>query len=318
MLTLLKLLQDGQFHSGEELGRALGVSRSAVWKQFQSLEANYDVRFHKLRGKGYRLEAPMSLLDPVRLNDGVPGFSCAVVETVDSTNAEVMRRIAAGAETPFAVLAEHQSGGRGRRGREWVSPYGQNLYCSVGLRVEGGAGHLEGLSLVVGLAVLRAIRLSGLSGLGLKWPNDILVNGRKIAGILLELIGDPADICSVIIGIGINVNMRGAGAEISQPWTSILLESGGLFDRTALAINVLEQLNYCLAQCHREGFKALRAEWEADHLWRGREASLIAGKQRVDGVILGVDDSGALRMDVAGSEKVFSGGELSLRLRNDS
>lgn len=318
MLTLLKLLQDGQFHSGEALGCVLGISRSAIWKQLQQLELDYDLPIHKLRGKGYRLASPLSLLDPLKLNDAVPGWTKTVVETIDSTNAEVMRRIAAGEEPPFAVLAEHQSGGRGRRGRQWVSPYGQNLYCSVGLRIEGGARQLEGLSLVVGLAVLRALRAHGLSGVGLKWPNDILVGNRKIAGILLELIGDPADICSVIIGIGINVNMRSPDVQIDQPWTSMLLEGGELVDRSELAVSVLEQLDLCLAQSAYGGFKTLRAEWEADHLWQGRSASLVAGQRRIDGVVLGVDDSGALRMDVEGVENVFSGGELSLRLRDDS
>lgn len=318
MFTLLKLLQDGQFHSGEALGRVLGISRSAIWKQLQQLELDYDLPIHKLRGKGYRLASPLSLLDPLKLNDAVPGWAKTVVETIDSTNAEVMRRIAAGEEPPFAVLAEHQSGGRGRRGRQWVSPYGQNLYCSVGLRIEGGARQLEGLSLVVGLAVLRALRAKGLSGVGLKWPNDILVGNRKIAGILLELIGDPADICSVIIGIGINVNMRSPDVQIDQPWTSMLLEGGEPVDRSELAVSVLEQLDLCLAQSVYGGFKTLRAEWEADHLWQGRSASLVAGQRRIDGVVLGVDDSGALRMDVEGVENVFSGGELSLRLRDDS
>lgn len=318
MLTLLKLLQDGQFHSGEALGRALGISRSAIWKQLQQLEADYDLQIHKIRGKGYRLASPLSLLDPSKLSHAARGWKKTVVETIDSTNAEAMRRIAAGEEPPFVILAEHQSGGRGRRGRQWVSPYGQNLYCSVGLRVEGGTRQLEGLSLVVGLAVMRALRSTGLPGVGLKWPNDILVGDRKIAGILLELIGDPADICSVIIGIGVNANMRSPDAQIDQPWTSLLLERGAMVDRSELATSVLEQLSLCLEQSAVGGFEVLRAEWEADHLWQGRSASLVAGQRRIDGVVLGVDDSGALRMDVDGTENVFSGGELSLRLRDDS
>lgn len=218
---------------------------------------------------------------------------------------------------PFYIVAEQQTAGRGRRGRQWASPFGENIYYSLLLRVEGGAAQLEGLSLVVGLAVLRAIQELGVVGGGLKWPNDILVSGKKIAGILLELSGDPADVCHVVIGVGINVNMRNQDG-IDQPWTSMRLEGGKVIDRSALINSLNGHLSRYLQAHWLEGFQVLRQEWEAEHLWQGKQVRLSAGSQSVEGVVLGVNSQGALRLLVSGNEHQYSGGELSLRLRDDS
>lgn len=173
------------------------------------------------------------------------------------------------------------------------------------------------MSLVVGLAVAKAIQVLGVKDVGLKWPNDVLVGGKKVAGILLELTGDPADICSVAIGIGINVNMRRADA-IDQPWTSVREALGRLVDRNEL----LQALEWQLAQAlsrHRErGFAASREEWEALHLWQGRQVTLSTVANNIVGRALGIDERGALRLLVDGREQSYSGGELSLRLSDDS
>ena len=202
MLTLLKLLKDGRFHSGQALGAALGVSRSAVWKQLQLLEAELGLSIHKVRGRGYQLAAPLTLLDPAAIKQLAPScdWSVLVFDSIDSTNAEALRAIEHGQSAPFLVLAERQTAGRGRRGRKWVSPFAENIYYSLVLRIEGGMRQLEGLSLVVGLAVMQTLRELGVSAAGLKWPNDVLVGQKKIAGILLELVGDPADVCHVVLG----------------------------------------------------------------------------------------------------------------------
>ncbi|MGZ7459296.1 bifunctional biotin--[acetyl-CoA-carboxylase] ligase/biotin operon repressor BirA [Pseudomonas sp. Ma2-10] len=319
MLTLLKLLKDGRFHSGQALGVALGVSRSAVWKQLQHLEAELGLSIHKVRGRGYQLAAPLTLLDPVEIRAQAPScdWPILVFDSIDSTNAEALRAIERGEAAPFLVLAERQTAGRGRRGRKWVSPFAENIYYSLVLRIEGGMRQLEGLSLVVGLAVLQALRELGISGAGLKWPNDVLVGQKKIAGILLELVGDPADVCHVVLGVGINVNMQ-ITDEVDQQWTSVRLESGKVFDRNHLvgALGAMLQAYLCRHQV--DGFSAIQAEWEQNHLWQGRAVSLIAGANRIEGEVLGIDSQGALRLKVGGVEKIFSGGELSLRLRDDS
>lgn len=317
MLTLLNLLKDGRFHSGQDLGAALGISRSAVWKQLQHLEAELGLSIHKVRGRGYQLATPLMLLDPLKIAEMAPGWPVAVFDSIDSTNAEGLRAIGQGRSAPFLVLAERQVSGRGRRGRKWVSPFADNLYYSLVLRIDGGMRQLEGLSLVVGLAVMHTLRKVGVAGAGLKWPNDVLVGNKKIAGILLELVGDPADVCHVVLGIGINVNMQ-AAEEVDQQWTSVRLESGQVCDRNALAVQLSEQLQAYIQRHQDRGFSALQAEWQEGHLWQGRSVSLIAGTNQIDGVVLGIDNQGALRLQVDGVEKLFSGGEISLRLRDDS
>jgi len=315
MLTLLKLLKDGRFHSGQALGAALGVSRSAVWKQLQHLESELNLSIHKVRGRGYQLAAPLELLEHEQMAAGP--WPVSIHESLDSTNAESLRAIDRGQTAPFVILAERQLAGRGRRGRKWVSPFAENIYYSLVLRMDGGMRQLEGLSLVVGLAVLSALREMGIERAGLKWPNDVLVGNKKIAGILLELVGDPADVCHLVIGIGINANMRVA-SEVDQAWTSVFLESGKAINRNSLVSSLNQSLLTYLKRHESSGFAAIQAEWESNHLWQGREVSLIAGVHQVDGTVMGIDQQGALRMNVNGEEKVFSGGELSLRLRHDS
>ena len=320
MYRLLKVLQDGRFHSGQELGSALGISRSAVWKHLQRLEVALGIQFYKIPGRGYRLAEPISLLDADNLCPQLKelGWALRVLENTDSTNAEALRRLSAGDRTPFVVLAETQTSGRGRRGRAWVSPPAQNIYYTLALTITGGPQRLSGLSLVVGLAVMHALRQMGVAQAGVKWPNDIYADGKKVAGILLELTGDPADVCHVVIGIGINVNMAASAVEIDQAWTSMRIESGVLADRNELVRVLSQSLHRYLHRHAVEGFCGLRAEWESHNIWDNQHCCLDSGSQYVKGLVLGVDDQGALRLMVDGQEKRFSGGELSLRLEHDS
>lgn len=321
MLALLKLLQDGRFHSGEELGAALGVSRSAIWKQLQVLQAELSLPVYKVRGRGYRLASPLHLLDGNALNiqGEVTPWRVHVMQSVDSTNAEALRLLQGGEVPPFYVLAERQTSGRGRRGRSWISPFGENLYYSLVVRIEGGMRQLEGMSLTVGLALLKVIRGFGVAEAGLKWPNDVLVGERKLAGILLELSGDPADVCHVVIGIGLNVNMLAVDPVlIGQPWTSMRAELGEPLNRNNLVAELNRQLSSYLDIQLKDGFVALQGEWQACHLWQGRNVVLTAGGRPIEGEVLGVDRTGGIRLRVNGVERVLSGGELSLRLRDDS
>lgn len=316
MQMLLKLLKDGEFHSGEDLGAIMGVSRSAVWKKLQQLEAETGLEIHKVRGRGYRLADPLFMLDAqwIERNQADADWAIHVYDSIDSTNAQAMRLIESGGALPLLVLAERQTAGRGRRGRKWVSPFGENLYYSLAMRVDGGMRRLEGLSLLVGLAVVKMLREMGINGAGLKWPNDVLVGGRKLAGVLLELTGDPADVCHVVIGVGINVNMR-ASEEVDQAWTSMLLEYGAVIDRNEIVARLNKELSAYLSAHREAGFGAFQAEWEANHLWQGRPVTLLAGSSAVEGVVVGIDTVGALRLKVEDEIQSFSGGELSLRLR---
>lgn len=319
MLTLLKLLKDGKFHSGQDLGAALGVSRSAVWKQLQQMESALGVEVHKVRGRGYRLAQPISLLNEAEIQAAAPSLDWPVqiFDSIDSTNVAAIRSINLRVPVPLIVLAERQTAGRGRRGRKWVSPFGENIYYSLALRIEGGMRQLEGLSLLVGLAVLKTLKEVGVSAVGLKWPNDVLVGRRKIAGVLLELLGDPADVCHVVIGVGLNVNMR-ASDEVDQEWTSVHIETGIPSNRNELVARLSTNIAAYLAVHQDQGFGVFREEWGKNHLWQGRAVSLFTGLEATEGVVLGIDSQGALLLDVGGVQKSFSGGELSLRLRDDT
>ena len=182
---LIKLLADGEFHSGEAIGRHLGISRAAVWKQLQKLE-NFGLQVESIKGRGYRLLQVIELLDVGLIQNTLPLSAATqlseleVFFQIDSTNAHAMKKIQMNQTNKgYVCLAEFQEQGRGRRGRQWHSPLGSNLSLSLVWEFEGGAAKLEGLSLAIGIAVVRALKRIELQGLGLKWPNDILLNGFK-------------------------------------------------------------------------------------------------------------------------------------------
>ena len=315
---LLEILQDGRFHSGEALGLVLGIGRGAVWKRIKKINSEFGVIVHSVPGRGYKIAQEMISLAPNQTFTG-QDFAWNVIrhEAVDSTNAEVLRKLEAGFNAPFAVVAEMQTAGRGRRGRVWVSPFGENLYFTLALKIDQGLRQIEGLSLSVGLAVLKTLQVFGVRGAGLKWPNDVLVSDRKIAGVLLELVGDVADVCHVAIGIGINVNMVQSVDRIDQNWTSVNVELGARIDRNYLLAELQKQLDLHLAVHLKQGFAALRDEWDSQSLWRGRQVTLSAGPRSVTGLFKGVDCDGALMIQVGDETCFFSGGEISLRLDND-
>lgn len=320
MLALLRLIQDGRFYSGQALGDLLGISRGAVWKRLQAVESQFGLVVYSVRGRGYRLARPLHLLDSALVLGcgGCEKWPIYLHEKIDSTNAEALRLISVGAQVPLVVLAEQQTCGRGRRGRKWISPFAENLYYSMVWPVVGGPQQLQGLSLVVGLAVLNTLRSCGVKDAGLKWPNDITVSGRKIAGILLELVGDLADICHVVVGVGVNINMLTVDDDIGQPWTSVALEGGEAVDRNAFVGALSSQLAVYLDRHRQFGFAAFIAEWDRSDICAGRAVTLTtAGREEV-GVACGVDGEGGLVLLIDGVRKTFSGGEISLRLQNDT
>lgn len=317
MLKVLNLLNDGQFHSGESLGGALGISRAAVWKRIEQLEREQGLTIDRVKGKGYRCLEKNFLLNAAEIEQTL-GVPVLVYDELDSTNAEVARLLK-NKMAPFLVLTEKQLSGKGRRGREWISPLAQNLYFSVAWPLQGNLSRLEGLSLVVGVALLRALKRMQIHDVGLKWPNDILHNGAKLSGILLELIGDPADRCHVVIGIGINVNMSADKEHnISQAWTSLRKITGAAVNRNELAVTLYQELANCLKVHAEDGFSVFKQEWEAAHVWQGKAGMISTVANQIEGTILGVDSTGALRLLVDEREQCFSGGEVSLRLSHDS
>lgn len=324
LAALLQMMSDGQFHSGEDLGKALGVSRAAVWKALKRLEdGGYPIQ--RVRGRGYRVPRGASLLDLEQIQAALPGSLSSsirwqLLDSVGSTNAELMRSSVALSGVGLSVcLAEQQTSGKGRRGRDWVSPYAQNIYLSVAVPFSEGAQKLEGLSLVVGLVLVEALEACGFRNCGLKWPNDILLDGSKLAGILVEIAGDVTSDCVAIIGVGINVLMKQPETAIGQAWTSLYLSrQDAQLDRNTLVAEFIHRLVAAIDQFRVKGFAPFVESWERRDLWRGLPVRVQAGNASWAGLAMGVDERGALKLHTEGGEILLHGGEVSLRLNDDS
>ncbi len=321
--ALVQRLADGGFISGEALGKDSGISRAAVWKQLQQLEG-YGLRVESVKGRGYRIPGGLDLLDSEAIVRELkpinrPYLAGVHLEPVlDSTNSWLMRQLAAGTATPgVACFAEQQTSGRGRRGRTWVSPFGRNLYCSLAWQFEQGVSALEGLSLAVGVATVTALERLGYPGVRLKWPNDLLWQSRKLGGMLLEISGDAAGTCQVVIGIGLNINMPQALAEsVDQPWANLndLLQANSAApSRNRLAGTLLDELIAMLRQFQREGFASFHSRWEEHNAHLGQQVIMVTPAREVAGRVLGINPQGGLRLEVDGAEQLFLGGEISLR-----
>jgi len=319
---ILDILADQQFHSGESLGEQLGVSRTAVWKQLQKLEA-IGFQLESVKGVGYRaprgfeLLAKDSIIDQITAVGGVLPERIEIFKTIDSTNKYLREKADDIAYSRAIVLAETQTSGRGRRGKDWVSPFAANLYMSVLWSFEQGAEALEGLSLGIGVAARRALKHCGLKDVQLKWPNDIYVGQKKLGGILLEMVGDPAGQCAVVVGIGINVCMpRSAAETIDQDWSDVHTELGEPLSRNKLAGILIAEVFTILHDFQAQGFEPYREEWQSADAFKGRQATVTTPREALSGIVIGVDKSGALEMEMGdGKVQRFIGGELSLRLK---
>ncbi|MDD5114451.1 MAG: bifunctional biotin--[acetyl-CoA-carboxylase] ligase/biotin operon repressor BirA [Methylobacter sp.] len=320
---ILDLLADGQFHSGTELSDILGVSRSAIWKHMQFL-ASVGLPYSAVSGKGYRLERPLELLAPhkigLTLNNQAKSLisSLEIHQQIDSTNRYLSEQAQNHAPSGSICLAEYQTAGKGRRGRQWVSPFGSNIYLSILWRFQQGPASISGLSLAIGVAVIRALKIYGIDELGLKWPNDIYSQGKKFGGILVEVSGESGGPCVAVIGLGLNMFLPEAEAEgISQAWTDLNKITGrNDLARNELAGLLLNELLPVVAEFETLGIKAYLDEWRDYDCLRQKSATLFIANQPFTGIVQGIDDSGMLlikRPD--GSIQTFASGEVSF---NDS
>ena len=304
-LALIRLLADGQRHSGSELAAPLGISREAVSKRVRRL-GELGLEVDARSGQGYQLDSPLELLDADALRAALPEH-CAiqVLDSTPSTNAW----LATQTQAPYLCLAEHQSAGRGRRGRNWASPFAQNLYLSLRYVLPRWPERLPALSLVLGVALAETLHELGVP-VQLKWPNDMYLEGRKCGGMLIEQTGEAAGPCTLIVGLGLNVAMR--QASIDQAWTSLAL-AGVPMSRQLLATRLSNCLLQELEQLDEARIKARLQNFARFDIFHQRAVWLDEAGQRCEGVAEGLDDWGRLRLRTAGGLRLISAGDLSLR-----
>ncbi|MEK7876610.1 MAG: biotin--[acetyl-CoA-carboxylase] ligase [Pseudomonadota bacterium] len=317
----LSLLAAGEFRSGQDLAETLGVSRGAIWYALRGVD-ELGIDIHKVRGRGYRLAQPLSLLDHGEilreLGSHASRFVLDVLDSTESTNSSLLAR-AASAATGSVIAAEWQTHGRGRRGRPWHSMPGAALTFSLLWRFQQGAGFLSGLSLAVGVAVCRALAALGVGEAGLKWPNDVLWRGRKLAGILIEMQGDMLGPSAAVIGIGLNCRLPGALRDrIDQPVADLAAACGGAPDRNRVLALLLIELARVLDEFGRSGFALLRDEWQCRHVWQGKAVRIaLPDGAEVSGTADGVADDGTFLITTNTGQRRFHSGDVSVRANNE-
>jgi BirA family biotin operon repressor/biotin-[acetyl-CoA-carboxylase] ligase len=318
---LLRLLADGAFYSGESLGRELGVSRATVCNTLADV-ADYGVMLQRIRGRGYRLAQPWRCLDAVKishaLGDSASRFQLEVLQQAASSNTELLRRAALGAPGGSVLAVELQTAGRGRIGRVWHSGLGNALTFSLLWRLDCGLNALSGLSLAVGVAIVRALQRFGAVEVGLKWPNDVLARGAelgKLGGVLIEAQGDMYGPSAVVIGIGLNCSLPlKLSRAIAQPAAALDRVCAMPPDRDHLLAALLQELAAVLDEFASSGFAALRIEWERYHVQQDRPVELqMPDGSRIVGIARGVSEGGELRLETAEGMRQFNSGEVGVR-----
>lgn len=321
LLELLDLLADGERHSGEALASRFGVSRAAMAKRIDKLR-DWGVVLDAQAGIGYRLSQPLQRLDAARIAAALPpavralALSVAVEARIDSTNSRLLD--ADPTQDPQALFAESQTAGRGRRGRDWISPFGSNLYLSLAWSFPAWPARLTTLPLAVAVALARALSSLGLPEAAIKWPNDLHADGRKLAGVLIEPRGEAGGPCRVVVGVGLNLAMQAeqAGA-VTQPWTSLAaaLAARGRTPpvREAVAVAVLTELALALQHFQDFGFTPFAAEWRQRDLLRDRRVRFEGAGGTGEGVARGIDDDGGLVVEVDGERRIVHAGDVSVR-----
>ncbi|WP_031372692.1 bifunctional biotin--[acetyl-CoA-carboxylase] ligase/biotin operon repressor BirA [Lysobacter antibioticus] len=310
--------------TGDALASAAGQTRAAVWKRIEALR-EAGVAIEAKPGRGYALSQPLDLLDaeaivaalsaPTRLRLA----ALEVAWSIDSTNSELLRRPTP-AQGVAVLLAERQTGGRGRRGRVWASPLAAHLYLSLSRSFGGGLARLGGLSLVAGIAAVEALQGLGYAAVRLKWPNDLVVlDGyglRKLGGLLIEGGGEYAGPARAVIGLGLNVRMpAAAAASIDQPWSDLSgLAGGHAVARDTVAAALLERLLPALDEFDAAGLAPFLDRYAAFDALAGQAISVHGADATHQGIALGLADDGALRVRLDdGEERRFHAGEVSVR-----
>ncbi|MFZ5484437.1 MAG: biotin--[acetyl-CoA-carboxylase] ligase [Pseudomonadota bacterium] len=309
--AVLRQLSAEAFRSGAEISRHLNVSRASVHNLVERARS-LGVAIHAVPGRGYRLAEPCSWLTAEAVRADLPaGYRLALEEVCDSTNSRLLAQAASGAAHKTVLAAEWQTGGRGRRGRTWLAAPGAGLTFSLLWRFNRPLTALSGLSLAIGVALAEALEASGARDLGLKWPNDVLARGAKLAGILIETQGDMLSHATAVIGVGLNVRAAPSLPDAATIALSDLIATE--VDRNRLLARILASLDRVLEDFDRHGFAPWRESWQGRHVWQGRPVRVLGGTEPVEGIALGVDTAGVLLIETATGVQPIHAGEVSLR-----
>jgi BirA family transcriptional regulator, biotin operon repressor / biotin---[acetyl-CoA-carboxylase] ligase len=316
---ILKLCRDRKtdYLSGEELSQQLGISRTAIWKHIRALRALGYV-IEAVPSKGYRLVGgPATLVaDEIRsrLSTRIVGREVYCFTELASTNLTAMEQGEAGAAEGLVVLADLQTAGKGRLGRRWESPAEVNLYLSILLRPDMPPWEVPRLTFLSAVAAARALQEVARLEVQVKWPNDLLVNGKKIAGLLNEMSAESDAVHHVVLGLGLNLNMTAAQfpPDLRYPATSVLLETGAEVSRLAVVVSLLEQFDRLYDEFLQHGMEPVRKAWQELFAMRGKTVRVESGQSSVTGVVAGIDEDGALLLQLPSGEleRVLSGDVL--------
>ncbi|PCI58527.1 MAG: biotin--[acetyl-CoA-carboxylase] ligase [Methylophilaceae bacterium] len=315
---ILHQLADGKFHSGEALAQQFNVTRVTIWNAVQHAQG-LGIEVFSVRGRGYKLPNAITLLDKETILQAIgehrSWFNLTVLDEVVSTNTHLMQAAAKGAPHVSCVAAHVQTNGRGRRGRTWVSHLGASLTFSLLWRFDCGAAALSGLSLTIGVALMRALEELGVESAQLKWPNDVLVNNKKLAGILIDLQGDMDGPSAAVIGVGINFKLsEQALNQIDQPAVDISRASDVEINQSQLLGVVLKHFAEVLRHFEEHGFMGVRDEWLRYHAYQNKAVRLLLPDGRdIEGEVTGIAEDGILLVETAFGLQRFSAGEISLR-----
>ncbi|MFQ0973869.1 bifunctional biotin--[acetyl-CoA-carboxylase] ligase/biotin operon repressor BirA [Gilliamella sp. CG35] len=307
-LKLIEILADGNFHSGEELASDFGITRAGINKYIKVLR-EWGIELSSIQGKGYSLKIPMDLFNKSKIDQYYQADSrVEILPIIDSTNQYMLDKIPE-LKSGDCCIAEFQSKARGRRGRQWFSPFGTNLYFSMYWRLEQGIAAAMGLSLVVGIVVTQALRELSGQDIKVKWPNDLYLNDQKLAGILVELAGKTGDCAHVVIGIGVNLNMTNPDPNIvNQKWANL-----GNINRNLLVAKIAKTLRENLEKFEKNGLAFFIDDWNHLDNFIHRPVKLLIGDDVIRGVAKGINDQGALLLEQNGKIQAYIGGEISLR-----
>tara|TARA_Y100001936_G_scaffold253666_1_gene319891 strand:- start:5395 stop:6387 length:993 start_codon:yes stop_codon:yes gene_type:complete len=321
--SILRLLNDGKFHSGVAMAQYLNVSRTSISNALQKLEEK-GVVVHRIHGRGYCLPNPIQWLDKnkiIRHFSAKKKLHIAILDTTKSTNTELLKKATTEeyygnkADTIHVVATELQTQGRGRRGKIWYSGLGDSLTFSLLWGFQKGSGVLSGLSLAIGVAIIRSLELSGIKNVALKWPNDIVYQHKKIAGILIELRGDSLGPTLAIIGIGINLKLSDSiKKNIDQESTDLFSINRKNLDRNKLMAKLLSELTIVLKEFTQSGFKPFKKEWVQHHELENEQVALYLPDNSIqEGVVQGITDEGSLILKTSEGMRYFNGGNIKLR-----